>query len=275
MYFIVNDEAGIVCGYALDTDGSTPTSLPIGFCPYNQILRHKSVTQNSVRCVGGERFLIHSIVKKFGKFNFISSPKNQDVRSALFLEHDVPEVSASVKLKYTAIIDIGSETSLETTRRNYKKRRKHGIKKAEKHGYVISKNFSLDELKNLYKSTFSRNGLFVDESELKKMELIVHFAEKNCGYVVLVRDSQSVASAAAVCLTDRDTAYSIFILNDENSISDGCASLCVDAAISKAYEFGLSRFDFIGANSPGRGDFKLSFGAELKPYYQLGVSIEN
>ena len=45
--------------------GAEVTQLPIGFYPYNQILRHKSVTKNSKRSIDGEKFLIHSLVKKF------------------------------------------------------------------------------------------------------------------------------------------------------------------------------------------------------------------
>jgi hypothetical protein len=31
----------------------------------------------------------------------------------------------------------------------------------------------------------------------------------------------------------------------------------------------LQRFDFVGVNSPQRGDFKLSFNAELAPYQEV------
>ena len=127
----------------------------------------------------------------------------------------------------------------------------------------------------MYISTFARQGISIGHGELEKLSSIIDFAEKNHGFVVNIRDSQSVASAAAVCLTDRDTAYSIFILNDADKIADGCASLCVDAAIDRACSLGLSKFDFVGANSPGRGDFKLSFGAKLEPYFHVRVSIEN
>ena len=124
----------------------------------------------------------------------------------------------------------------------------------------------------MYVSTFARQGISVAQNELESS--VQSFFEKNHGYVVIVRDSKSAASAATVCLTDRDTAYSIFILNDADKIVDGCASLCVDA-IDRATSLGLSKFDFVGANSPGRGDFKLSFGAQLEPYYHVRVSIEN
>ena len=48
----------------------------------------------------------------------------------------------------------------------------------------------------MYVSTFARQGISVAQNELEKLSSIVDFAEKNHGYVVIVRDSKSVASAA-------------------------------------------------------------------------------
>jgi hypothetical protein len=32
---------------------------------------------------------------------------------------------------------------------------------------------------------------------------------------------------------------------------------------------GLAEVDFVGVNSPNRGDFKLSFNPDLRPYFDL------
>ena len=140
IYYLSNDENGVVCGFALDVTGTKATQLPIGFYPYNQILRHKTVTKNSKRSIDGEKFLIHSLVKKFGKFSFISSPKNTDIRSSLFLDYDKPELRVVINLKYTASLAIVHEQALGGIRSNYKKRRKQAIKKARKLNYLVSEN---------------------------------------------------------------------------------------------------------------------------------------
>ena len=38
-------------------------------------------------------------------------------------------------------------------------------------------------------------------------------------------------------------------------------------AIKRYMDQGLSSVDFVGVNSPMRGDFKTSFNAQVKPYY--------
>ena len=37
--------------------------------------------------------------------------------------------------------------------------------------------------------------------------------------------------------------------------------------IRDAFECSFSEVDFVGVNSPNRGDFKISFNPELKPYH--------
>jgi hypothetical protein len=37
---------------------------------------------------------------------------------------------------------------------------------------------------------------------------------------------------------------------------------------------GLLEFDFVGANSPQRGDYKISFNADIKPYFSSSISLK-
>ena len=271
--FIFRDELGIVCGIILYFEGPEPKSLPADFIPYNQILTYPGVKYGTERCLVAEKYLIRYLAKKYGRFEYISNPRKNDVRSALFLEHDDERISVSVKLRYTASLSLTSGCSIEEIRAKYKARRRSGMKKARKLGYKVSDTYHINELKSMYVSTFERQNIQVSANTLIKLEDIVEYALKNRGYVVMVRDVNGQASSAAVCLTDRDTAYSVFILNQKSKIRDECSSLCVDAAIDRSLELGLAQFDFAGANSPGRGDFKLSFGADLIPYFHLGVTF--
>jgi hypothetical protein len=195
------------------------------------------------------------------------------VRSALFLEHDNEKINVSVKLRYTASLNLQKRSNIEECRSNYKVRRRRWIKKSRALGYYISNTYDINELKSMYVSTFKRQNIELSAKTLLKFEGIVEYVQKNNGYVVMVRDASGEASSAAVCVTDLDTAYSVLILNQQSKIYDGCSSLCMDAAIDRALNLGLAQFDFVGANSPGRGDFKLSFGADLVPYYHLGVTF--
>ena len=49
----------------------------------------------------------------------------------------------------------------------------------------------------------------------------------------------------------------------------GAATRLMLDSIFEAKRRGLVELDFVGVNSPDRGDFKLSFNPELKPYFEV------
>jgi lipid II:glycine glycyltransferase (peptidoglycan interpeptide bridge formation enzyme) len=49
----------------------------------------------------------------------------------------------------------------------------------------------------------------------------------------------------------------------------GAATKLMFENIYRAKESGIQELDFVGVNSPQRGDFKLSFNAELKLYFDV------
>ena len=53
------------------------------------------------------------------------------------------------------------------------------------------------------------------------------------------------------------------------------SSILIGESVKKSYELGLNEFDMCGVNSPNRGDFKLSFNAELKPFYEVSYGKFN
>jgi len=71
----------------------------------------------------------------------------------------------------------------------------------------------------------------------------------------------------AFFVTDSDCAYYLFGANDPDLRYANASSKLLIENIAIFAAQGLKRFDFVGVNSPQRGDFKLSFNAELVPEY--------
>ena len=76
-------------------------------------------------------------------------------------------------------------------------------------------------------------------------------------------------------VSDEKCAYYLFGANDPD-LRDAHASakLFIDNIAAFAAR-GLERFDFVGVNSPQRGDFKLSFNPELIPYQEVHLSAHD
>lgn len=271
-FFIVSNQKKAICGYILHLKDASILRLPLGFLPHNPIMRSSSVRQYSPVLLQAERFLIQTLTSSYGYFEYISSIDNPDVRSSLFLEFEDPQISLLTRIRYSAAINLEKKVNVDDIRLSYRNVRRQEIRKASKMGYTTDDNYSLSELVTLYKKTFGRQNISVDDAVLHKVHKICEFAQTKGGFVVVVRDPKMEVASAVICLCYKATAYSIFILNNPSSLKHGCSSLCVNEAICRAKQLGLKNFDFVGANSPGRGDFKLSFGAALRPYFQLKVS---
>jgi lipid II:glycine glycyltransferase (peptidoglycan interpeptide bridge formation enzyme) len=74
-------------------------------------------------------------------------------------------------------------------------------------------------------------------------------------------------ASAVLVLYDRKTCYYLFAGNHPDFRKSGASSYLILKAIEKFKEEGKVYFDFIGINSPSRGDFKISFNANPTPYY--------
>ena len=73
--------------------------------------------------------------------------------------------------------------------------------------------------------------------------------------------------SAVLILFDKETAYYLIAGNDPEYRNTGAGTALLLESILEAKRRDLKSFDFIGVNSPQRGEFKLGFGGELRPYF--------
>jgi lipid II:glycine glycyltransferase (peptidoglycan interpeptide bridge formation enzyme) len=90
---------------------------------------------------------------------------------------------------------------------------------------------------------------------------------KGFGRLLVCRDKQGTPASASLFLFDDKTAYYLFGANDPDYRQDGTGGYVIFEQIRLSIEQGLSYVDFMGINSPSRGDFKLSFNAEPVPFF--------
>jgi lipid II:glycine glycyltransferase (peptidoglycan interpeptide bridge formation enzyme) len=68
---------------------------------------------------------------------------------------------------------------------------------------------------------------------------------------------------------DAKRAYYLFGAGDPALRDTSCGTAVLWDAFAALARSGCRELDMEGVNSPKRGWFKLSFGAEILPYYQL------
>ena len=72
---------------------------------------------------------------------------------------------------------------------------------------------------------------------------------------------------------DRDTGYYLIGANDPGFRKYGTGSFLVLEQIRKCFEHGIKAIDFIGINSPNRGDFKTSFNAQPFSFFTVYTNL--
>jgi lipid II:glycine glycyltransferase (peptidoglycan interpeptide bridge formation enzyme) len=76
-------------------------------------------------------------------------------------------------------------------------------------------------------------------------------------------------ASALLFLHDTRTAYYLIGANDPAFRKTGSGAFLMAEVIGHYRQAGQQFVDFVGVNSPNRGDFKTSFGARPVPYFEV------
>jgi lipid II:glycine glycyltransferase (peptidoglycan interpeptide bridge formation enzyme) len=145
--------------------------------------------------------------------------------------------------------------------------RRQELRKAA--AYIVQEEHEVDRFLALYGLTFARQGIALPTATLQLVRAIAEAAvAQGYGRISSCSTPQGVASMMLV-LYDRQRAYYLFAANDPDQRNSGAATRLMFENLLFAQQRGVAEFDFVGVNSPNRGDFKLSFNPELKLYFDL------
>lgn len=121
----------------------------------------------------------------------------------------------------------------------------------------------------LYALTFERQGQAVDHHALATVRRITEAAlAGGWGRLAGCLTPQGLASAT-LFVFDHARAYYLFGANDPAQRHTGAATRLIFDNVFGALRRGLAEVDFVGVNSPARGDFKLSFDPALRLYFEI------
>ncbi len=208
--------------------------------------------------------------EKYDHLEFSNNFNVKDLRGVQWHHyHEADKGIYGFKLMYTGILKLD-----DFDRKQMSKGRKLDLRySSERYGIYCEYSEDIRDFTKLYKATFQREGIVVDDKSISMVNSIVENAICNkYGKLCYAYNENGQAINATFVLEDDHAAYYIFGANDPEARKCGGATLLLSNQIEKYRDEGkLDYFDFIGVNSPFRGDFKLSFGAEVKPYFVCAV----
>ncbi len=212
-------------------------------------------------------YFLEKLTAHFKKFCFCQSWRLQDIRPFQWHNFHEPDKGRfKTDLRYTGILDLRNYNDFEGYLASVRTVRRQEYRKASQ---SLTIQFSDDTalLDALHAKTFERQSLERGDQDSALIRSICDQAIAN-GYGKMgVALLNGIPVSAVLFLYDDRTAYYLFGANDPSYRKSSAGSCLLIYMIKDALENDVQEVDFVGVNSPNRGDFKISFNADLKPYY--------
>jgi lipid II:glycine glycyltransferase (peptidoglycan interpeptide bridge formation enzyme) len=171
-----------------------------------------------------------------------------------------------VDLRYSGVLEQSRYQSFDAYVSSIRKVKRQEFNKASR---LLELKTSDDAriLDELHAKTFARQDIELTprDSDLTR-SIFTHAMEGNYGKMSCAMLNGEPVSAVLFLYDDR-TAYYLFGANDPLHRKTFSGTFVLMHMIKDAFENGMQEVDFVGLNSPNRGDFKISLGADLRPYF--------
>lgn len=195
----------------------------------------------------------------------------KDIRAfQWFNYHDKMSNQYRIDISYTGIVDIVKHGGIDSYLNKIRKSRLQEFKKSISRNMTFIISSDIDTFIDLYIKTFQRQGIVIAADNLIKVRDIVGAALKyKYGNIFLCLDENKVAVSASVFIYDASYAYYLFGATEPKYRNSGASTYLMLNVFSYFNGIGIHKFDMVGVNSPQRGDYKMSYGAELLAYFNL------
>ena len=272
LYFVrKNGNVLLGCIVVLDDDGKvSPPFMYQGVLFDKHILtlpNHRSakITLDLIE------FLLTSLEKSFDQIMFSLHYSINDIRAfQWFNYHSDDKAMFKVEPYYTGILKFDDIKNFDSLLKKSRKVRLQEYNKSNKEGFKVSESIEVSVLDHLHDLTFARQGLKRNDHEKMLAGNFSKIAiEKGFGRLMICRTKEGEPASASLFLFDNIRGYYLLGATNPEYRNSGVGSFLMFHQLKKCLNDGLNEVDFIGINSPQRGDFKTSFNAESKIYFKL------
>lgn len=215
-------------------------------------------------------FVVAELAARYRDIALALSWTFQDLRPFLWHNHHLDDQPRfAVKPRYTALLKLDG-ASADSFAAQARACRRQELRKAA--DFTVGDVTDVARFLDLYAETFARQEIALPAENLALVRRITE-AALACGYGRLssCTTPQGVASIN-LFLYDQRRAYYLFAANEPALRNTGAATRLMFDNIAHAQQRGVAELDFVGVNSPNRGDFKLSFNPELALYFEVALA---
>ena len=250
------------------------------FIIHNGLLFAPPAPQQNRSQIISERFDIASDVAAFlaGRYERVElalAPQVCDIRPFLWHNWGTDEAMYRADVRYTAYVDLAGFAEAGAPEdiplfADISSSRRQEVRKARKEGAQTTEEADAEGLAAFYAFTLRRQNINPEPKQLEDLRFLAASLLKT-GMARLFVSRMPGGKPAAMALFGQDAkrAYYLFGAGDPALRGTPCGTAVLWDAFAALAGSGCRELDMEGVNSPKRGWFKLSFGAQILPYYQL------
>ena len=250
------------------------------FIIHNGLLFAPPAPQQNRSQILSERFDIASDTAAFlaGRYERVElalAPQVCDIRPFLWHNWGAGQAMYQADVRYTAYADLagfaGAGTPAEVPLfADLAYSRRQEVRKARKEGVQTTEEEDADGLAAFYALTLRRQNIKPEPERLEELRLLAAgLLQAGMARLFVSRMPGGEPAAMALFGWDAKRAYYLFGAGDPALRGTPCGTAVLWDAFDALARSGCRELDMEGVNSPKRGWFKLSFGAEILPYYRL------
>lgn len=212
--------------------------------------------------------LLKTLSEHYDRLSFWLHHSIDDLRGFQWFNYHEPNLGQfKLGLSYTGLLDMSLYKDFESYLGSIRKVRRYEYRRGMREGLTIEISSDIDTLDRLHEATFAHQGI-EREGEKKLLSAICPAALANgFGELLICRNRDDEAISATFFLHDENCGYYLFGANHPEYRSAGGGTVLMLENIRRCFERKLKWVDFVGINSPNRGDFKTSFNAVPTPYF--------
>jgi GNAT superfamily N-acetyltransferase len=214
-------------------------------------------------------FLLTELEKRYDRIVVCQHHRFEDLRAFSLFQFDGSERGEfRIDLQYSGLLDLALVADFDQYLGSIRTVRRQEYRRCQASGFCISLSQDLELLDWLHDLTFARQGIDRPAEAVRTLRSISRAAlSQGFGELSTCVAPDGTVASATLFLFDRSCAYYWVAANHPAFRKTGCGTYLMIENLRHWQEKGLAAVDFVGINSPNRGDFKTSFNAVPIPYF--------
>jgi GNAT superfamily N-acetyltransferase len=214
-------------------------------------------------------FLLTELTERYDRLVVCQHHRFEDLRGfSLFHAHEPDQGQFRIDLHYSGLLDLARLADFDHYLASIRTVRRQEYRRCQAKGFYVRPSHDLEMLDQLHARTFARQGIDREPNVVRVLRAVSEASlAKGFGALLTCTAPDGTVASATLFLFDRSCAYYWIGANHPAYRHTGSGPYLLIENMRHFQQKGLKAVDFVGINSPNRGDFKTSFNAMPVPYF--------